>query len=204
MPITIDGTTTAFITLPEVMRQANLPSTVSAGDLGELDLMREAAQDVVETFVGPILWRPGIVEQVPVNEATYAYVSGGQALLTQRPVVSVQSIAVVGTPAVVTYTLDQQAGLLTNIQPWTWTFARNLLVTYTAGRTTCPSAVRLAALIIATHLWQTQMGNAPTTGGAFGVTEQRLDVAEFAAGYSIPNRAVELLTPYRIPPQMVF
>lgn len=202
MALTIDVTTTAFITLPEVMRQANVPSTASSADMGELDLMREAAQDVVETFVGPILWR-SITEQVPVNEATYAYVSGGQALLTQRPVVSVQSVAVVGTPAVVTYTLDQQAGLLTNIQPWTWTFARNLQVAYTAGRTTCPSAVRLAALIIATHLWQTQLGNAPTSGGAFGQTEQRLDVAEFAAGYSIPNRAVELLNPYRIPPQMV-
>lgn len=202
MPLTIDATTTAFITLPDVLRQANVPASANSGDLAELDLMREAAQDVVEGIVGPVLWRT-VTELVPVNEATYAYLSGGMAVLSTKPVVSVTSATVIGTPAVVTYTLDSQAGLLTHIQPWTWTYARDLSVTYIAGRSICPSAIRLAGLIIATHLWQTQTGNAPSAGGAFGQTEQRLDVAEFYAGYSVPNRAVELLTPYRIPQQMV-
>jgi hypothetical protein len=54
-----------------------------------------------------------------------------------------------------------------------------------------------ASRIILQHLWRTRQGPArPTRGGDdYSVTEP---IAGF--GYAIPNRALQLLEPYRLPP----
>src|SRR3954470_3372934 len=94
--MTIDATTTAFITPGEVARHANV-TTADAASLTELDLMREAAQEVVEGIIGPVLWRT-ITETLPVTESTFAYTQGGMISLSYQPVVSVTSVSVVGIP----------------------------------------------------------------------------------------------------------
>ena len=206
MPLTIDATTTQFITTSDVIRQANIQNP-SPADTQELDLYREAAQDVVESIVGPVLWRT-VTENLPVlgpdqRLTGLNMLAVGQVSLTYRPVVSITSMTSAGSPGGVTYTLDPTNGILTGVGPWPWVMDRYVTVTYVAGRTSCPAAIRLAALIIAVHNWQTQLGNsAPASQGAFD-NDQRLDVAEFMSGYAIPNRAIELLTPFRISPVVV-
>jgi hypothetical protein len=72
-----------------------------------------------------------------------------------------------------------------------------LRATYVPGRLVVPANLTAAAKIILQHLWRTQQGpGRPQMGvGDFDVTEQ---VPGF--GYAIPNRALQLLEPHRLPP----
>lgn len=185
MALSIDATTTQFITLPEVMREANVGGSADASTIAELDLCRESAQEVVEGIVGPVLWRT-------VTETVSS--SSGYAFLTTRPVVSVTSATMSGISGF-TFTADVVAGNLAFTRGY-YTGGQ-VTVAYVAGRTSCPASVRKAALIIAAHLWGTQLGNAPAAmGGVFGNDEAQ--PTQELAGYLIPNRAAELLTPYAL------
>lgn len=72
-----------------------------------------------------------------------------------------------------------------------------LRVRYRAGRPIVTANITAAARIILQHLWRTTQGpSRPQPGtGDFDVTEP---MAGF--GYAIPNRAVQLLEPDRLPP----
>jgi len=65
------------------------------------------------------------------------------------------------------------------------------------GRLVVPAALTAAARIILRHLWQTRQGpQRPQLGtGDFDVNEP---TPHF--GYAIPNRALQLMEPYRLPP----
>ena len=77
-------------------------------------------------------------------------------------------------------------------------WARSYDVVYVAGRTSVPAAVGEAALIILNHLW------APQVGGTGGVQVGGVDTSgepfTTGFGFAIPNRAKELLAPYRLTP----
>lgn len=64
-------------------------------------------------------------------------------------------------------------------------------VVYTAGHETVPGNVKLAALIILQHLWETQRGAVSGSGGALGAEETYAPQA--GAGFALPRRALELL-----------
>ncbi len=109
-------------------------------------------------------------------------------MLNTLPVLSVTSLTASGSPA--TFTVVD-AGMLEDV------YARGPVVaTYIAGRATVPGAVRMAALIIAGHLWETQKANAPTPGMQDGFDAQ----PTLGMGYAIPNRAADLLSPYLLGP----
>jgi hypothetical protein len=76
---------------------------------------------------------------------------------------------------------------------------QNIVVNYTVGYASGPSAVRadhkLAARIILKQLWQAdQQGNRP----AFGTPDT--DTVQIASGFAIPRRAWELLRPSAVIP----
>lgn len=171
---------TEFITLDEVKAQINVPLADTSHDT-ELTRFQRAAQEHVESLVGPVVPRA-------MTETVRA--SGETVCLSHSPVVSVESLTVNGQA--VTYTLNGPAGLLTGV-----TAVGDLSVSYTAGRSPVPEAIRVAALIIAEHLWKTQLGNQPTTG--VYPAEDELNVSA-GFGYAIPNRALELLRPYMLAP----
>lgn len=181
MALQLTSTSTEWVSLPEVKDFANI--TTSTSD-DEIDLIREAAQDVVEGIVGPVLWR-NVTETVTVI--------GGIVVLTHRPVISFTSLTTAdGSP--VTYTAaSATAGVLSRIRIGG---IRDLTATYVAGRTTVPAAIRVATLIIAAHLWQTQLGSAPTTQ----LQDNFAAEPTVGVGYAIPNRAVDLLAPYLLLP----
>jgi hypothetical protein len=74
-----------------------------------------------------------------------------------------------------------------------WTFV------YQVGRGEIPPTINLAARILLQHLWRSQMpqGRGALAGGGndWSVTEP---IPGF--GYAIPNRVLQLLEPFRLPP----
>lgn len=78
-------------------------------------------------------------------------------------------------------------------------FCGRVEVTYLAGRDEVPAPIRDAAKVILQHLWRTQRntsrGPVPGGGDDFSVTEPVPGL-----GYAIPNRALQLMEPYRLPP----
>ncbi|WP_426568093.1 hypothetical protein [Streptomyces canus] len=74
-----------------------------------------------------------------------------------------------------------------------------LRITYTAGRVVIAPNISAAGRIILQHLWRTQRGSlrGPVIAGGddYAVSEPIQGL-----GYAIPNRALELLEPDRLPP----
>lgn len=183
MAASITADTTEIVSLAEVKDHLNIPASNTSHD-AELALFREAAQEAVEHLIGPVLWRV-------VTETTRPTIDG-DVLLRTFPVVSVDDVTHSAGVTVDGWTLDASLGTVTGLRT-----GAELTVTYTAGRTSLPSSVKLATLIIAGHLWTTQRGpsSSPTAlqDGDAGEPVPGL-------GYSIPNRAVDLLRPFLLPP----
>ena len=174
-------------TLTDLRAQTNI--TTSADD-EELQDHLDAAVDVVSGIVGPIDSPASVTE-------THYNASSDVLVLRRMPVGSLVSVSsrygAVTTPLLLSdYELDADTGLV-RLAAGT-RFCGTYTVTYTSGRVDLPAAIRLAVLIIAEHLWSTQRGAAPVGPLATDDT-----FATPGAGYAIPNRALELLAPYRRP-----
>lgn len=177
MPLTLTADAEHFIELDEVKRQANVSSSASDD---ELELFRGAAEDAVEGLIGPVRHRA--VTEVH-RSTTYG---GTTVLLREWPALSVDEVTVGGTS--VSHTVNAGAGIV-DVRAF-----GDVIVTYTVGRAVVPDAVRVAALIIAAHLWATQLGSGPSQFA----DDTGAPVPGMA--YSIPNRATDLLRPYLLPP----
>lgn len=173
MTLTIGSESSAFITLDEL--KAHLNKTTDVDDV-ELETFRAAAEGHVEDLVGPVVWR------------SVAQTSRGCSLVLHTlPVVSVDTVDGVDL-AETGCTADLEAGIVEGLP-----VGVRVPVTYTAGRTSCPESVRLAALIIAKHLWETQRGRASNRAGNATEGEQKVP-----SGYLIPHRAAALLSPHML------
>ena len=181
MPITLTEASAAWVDVLDLKRHLNIPSS-DATDDAELDLMLGSAQDAVEGLIGPVLWRT-----VTETHATAL----GSLVLNQFPVISVTSVEQSATP-LTGWVADLSTGKVSGLPT-----CAQVTATYVAGRTTVPSAIALATLIIAAHLWDTQRGNAPS---ALPVNEEPQFTASFGIGFAIPSRAAELLSAYLKPP----
>lgn len=178
----------ALLTLEEAKEQLNITS--SSSDV-ELQAYIDSLTAVVERYVGP-------VEQREVSET----VEGGAVVCLRRtPVVALTAFTPLltgGTSVeVVDVVVDGSTGIVRRVDggrltggPWT--------VTYTAGRGEVPATINLAARMLLQHLWRTQnSARAPVFGGGddFSVGDP---VPGF--GFAVPNRVLQLLEPYRLPP----
>jgi hypothetical protein len=179
----------ALVTLEEAKRQLDLTGT--AEDV-ELQVYVDALPEVIEGYIG-------VVEP---REITDTVSGGGPSLMVLHPpVLSVTALSGPGT-APVSYPVDTlavtgPAGLISRTDGAPFA-AGTYTVTYQAGRAAVPPTVKLAALILLQHLWRTQYGASRVqVGGA-----DDFDVTEPAAGwgYAVPNRVLQLLEPYKLPP----
>ncbi|MFB8251721.1 hypothetical protein ACFC5H_08950 [Streptomyces rochei] len=73
-------------------------------------------------------------------------------------------------------------------------------VTYTAGRGEVPPTINLAARILLQHLWRTQYGASRGLGSIGGGDDFSVTEPVPGWGYAIPNRVLQLLEPYKVPP----
>jgi hypothetical protein len=158
----------------------HLNSTASADD-EELQRTLDAAEQHVTKLCGSLTGGSTTVA---------AYQSGDQLVLP--------AVRLTGTPVVVDpdgHTVaiaDRDVNLLSGIVrvpyrrrgPWRVTVATS---------SEMPADVRLAVLIIAAHLWETQRVPGRSTSPGFG------QAAAVPTGFAIPNRAATLLAPYMLP-----
>ncbi|MFB7421587.1 head-tail connector protein [Streptomyces sp. NPDC056210] len=181
----------ALLTLAEAKAQLDIETTTH--DV-ELQAYIDGITAAIEAHVGP-------VESRAVEETHDLDSGGARALvLQQTPVTSLTSITPVltGGPSysAATLTVDRVTGVVRRLDGG-W-LRGPLLVTYEAGRGTVPAAVNLAARIMLQHMWRTQYGAA--RGNVGGSEDYDVNEPVSGWGYAIPNRVLELLAPYKLPP----
>lgn len=183
-----------ILSLADAKTHLNISSTTHDEELrGWL----EAVTGVIEQFVGPV------VRRTVVEDHDYLPVYGARMLvLRSTPVIALTSALAVldgGTDyAVADLDVDGRTGIVRRLDGGA--LSGPLRVTYVAGRPVIPANITSAAKIILAHLWRTQYGGSralPAVGGGddYAVTEP---IPGF--GYAIPNRALQLLEPQRLPP----
>lgn len=164
---------------------------MSTGDDDEIRSWIESITSGIEGLCGPVTART-VVEVHDVRRARTIALreTPAIALSTLEPVLS--GGASYDVPGLA---LDPETGIVQRLDGGM--LSGPLRVTYTAGRRVVPAALTAAARIILQHLWRTQQGpGRPQMGvGDFDVTEP---ISGF--GYAIPNRALQLMEPYRLPP----
>ncbi|WP_372728969.1 hypothetical protein [Nocardioides sp.] len=171
--------------------------TTSADD-DELADTLDAAVEVVAGMIGPL-------ETSEVTE-THRAVSGSTLLLRRLPAGEVTAVS--GRPTgfgsfsdltLADYEVDVSAGVLRMADGGY--FYGDYTVTYTSGRESLPASIRLAVLIIAAHLFETQRrpGFTSDAPAGFGGVDGVPDASIPGRGYAIPSRAQELLQPYMRP-----
>ncbi|MBK3556299.1 hypothetical protein JHN55_07065 [Streptomyces sp. MBT56] len=164
----------------------------TAVDNNEVRFWNEATTRCVEHFTGPVIPRTFTEMHRERQQSSL--------VLLRTPVIAVTAVEQLrpGGPA-------YDAGdLLVNEDTGRVSLAAGgylrgpLRFTYTAGRTTVAANIQGAARIILQHLWRTQL--AQGRGGIAGGTDYSVTEPIPGLGYAIPNRAVQLLEPDRLPP----
>ncbi|MEU9861328.1 hypothetical protein AB0D99_10650 [Streptomyces sp. NPDC047971] len=166
-------------------------SKTSSADDDELRSWIESITSGIEGLCGPVIVRP-VTERVTFRRASS---------LALRAIPAIELVTVVPLLTggvgydVVDLDLDPDTGIVRRLDGGV--LVGPLLVTYQVGRPIVPAALTSAARIILRHLWQTKQGpQRPQLGtGDFDVNEP---VQGF--GYAIPNRALQLMEPHRLPP----
>jgi hypothetical protein len=176
----------------DAKKHLNIPAD-STGDDEEIRDWSAATTMVVEHFVGPVARRT-------VTER-HTFGCAAMRVLRQIPALTLVSLVPVlnsGTsydPA--SLDLDGETGIVQRKDGGL--LYGPLRITYTVGRAHVAANITQAGRIILQHLWRTQRGalRGPVIAGAddYSVTEPVAGI-----GYAIPNRALQLLEPDRLPP----
>jgi hypothetical protein len=187
-----EATPALIVSLRDAKQQLNLPLATTTHD-EELRGFIAAATDAVEFITGPVVVR-SYSERINGDRPMLA--------LSHTPVVSVTSMTPLlsdGTAYLAAdMDVDPDSGVVQRLTG-DWFTGGPWRLTYKAGRSVIPGGVRLAALIIVQHLWRTQRG-----GQSAVRARSQDDYTEPipGLGYSIPNRAMELLQRYRRAPEV--
>lgn len=172
----------------------NIPANVGQFD-DELRQYNESITDFLEYYCGPVIPQT-FVERQEVGGLTVA--------LFRPPVLNLVNFAGTTSPmkAVKVYGVTYDASVLT-VDPFTGIvehtgglpfFYGPYDFQYQAGRLVIPMGISMAARIILKHIWAIQRGGG---AGAFGAGEEENALEGF--GFMVPNRALEMLEPYRSP-----
>lgn len=184
----------ALLTLADAKAQLNL--TTDTDDV-ELQHYVDSVTPVLEEYIGP-------VEPREVIERHDAESGRRVIVLRTTPALSLTSVTPVLTGGT-TYSVDRL-----DLNPDTGEVRRLdggpfrglLLFTLQAGRAgvpPIPPTINLAARMLVQHLWRTQR---PSRSGVLAGGGDDYTVSEPIPGfgYAVPNRVLELLAPYRLPP----
>ncbi|MFI8254082.1 hypothetical protein [Streptomyces filamentosus] len=179
---------------PGILSLADAKGYLRKSDPEDDDELRTWIESItagIEGLCGPVVVRT-VIERIAVGRAV-------TIALRDTPVIEVlaleQLLAGGISYAPADLDLDPDTGILRRLDGGL--FTGPLKATTRVGRLVVPAAFTAAARIILRHLWQTRQGpQRPSLGtGDFDVNEP---VQGF--GYAVPNRALQLLEPYRLPP----
>lgn len=179
-----------MFSLADAKAQLNIRD--SATDDDEIRDWMAATTMVVEHFVGPVAPRT-VTERHTFGVATVR-------VLRQTPALALASLVPILTSGT-SYDpedldLDEDTGVVQRKDGGMLTGP--LRITYTVGRTVIRANIAQAGRIILQHLWRTQR---PSRGGLAGGGDDYSVTEPIAGlGYAVPNRALELLEPDRLPP----
>lgn len=168
----------ALLSLADAKAHLNIPGSASDDELREY---LEAATEVVEGYIGPVVRR------------TYtSRVNGGRniLILPHTQVLSVTSITSIQTGSapvpLANLSIDTEAGDV--YLKYGGCFPRGVFdITYTVGRTVIKANWGTAAKIIVKHMWSNKLGNLPSAQGdnpGYVVT---------GSGHQVPYQAIALL-----------
>lgn len=158
----------------------------------ELQAYVDSITAVIERHVGPVDRRE--VSEVIEGRTT-------TLCLSQIPVVEVTAVTPLlngGQPIdIADLAPDLASGILRRRSGGS--FAGTIwTVEYIAERDPVPPTINLAARILLQHLWRTQYGAARGTSGGNDDYDVTQPIPGF--GYAVPNRVLELLEAYKLPP----
>ncbi|MGW2226797.1 head-tail connector protein [Streptomyces formicae] len=180
----------ALLTLAEAKAQLDIDGT---GDDVELQAFIDALTAPIERHIGPVEVRE-FTETIEGRSASVC--------LSRIPAVALVSVA----PAVDEGDAPDLSGLVLDgatgiVRRRSGSFAGTLWqFRYTAGRTEGMPTVNLAARILLQHLWRTQYGASRGLSGIGGGEDFSVTEPTPGWGYAIPNRVLQLLEPYKVPP----
>ena len=189
-------TTPDLLTLAEARAALPLPASDTSKDADLMDIYIPAASSAVEQIIGPVI----------IREFTRNFDGGTcQIVLPHRNVLIVSQVIDLGTELEESeYVLDVVTGILTKgfvNSPMPFFYGiKSVTVTWTAGIAADISdvapAIKLATRIILAHLWRAdQQGHRPTPAAEVGVFTS-------PAGFAIPHRAAQLLSPWAHPAEI--
>jgi hypothetical protein len=165
------------VPLPDAKAFLNITDTTHDAEVQD---MVDRAESHLAKHIGPL-------SLVTVPDEVHT--GPGPLLLKRRPVVSVTSATSDGVTVTDT-DLDTDTGVLYG----TFTNAfRKVKVTYTAGRAALDADLEAAVLEFVRHLWQTQLGNAPSAMSLQDPDERTL---QGVSSYLLPYRVQTLIEPH--------
>ncbi len=175
-----DNTSLPVVSLTDLKAEVNISATTSDEELR--DFLRRATS-ILEARTGRAFARQTRVDTFDVNKRETTF-------MLAPPVIAVTSVVLDGTTLADTaYEVNTRTGILELEVSPTETIIGGLVVTYTAGWTQPPPAIKHAVVRQVAHMWENQR----TTPGA------RRNPDEFTPGYLIPNAVTEALAPYMVP-----
>ena len=202
---TVEAAALDLISLSDLRDELNIANTSKDAKLRR---WLKAATEVVENVTGPIR-----------AHTTVDLFDGGtrQVVLSTRWVSSITSVVDGVGPAA--RTLTEQSGSLTDPYGYSWDRVTNTItrrtggggvalfqpgpaavtVTYVAGLTTIPADIQLATAELIKHWYR--KSEVPGRGAGFGAAASD-DVGMTPGNYMLPNAVMELLDPWRRPPEV--
>lgn len=179
-----------ILSLADAKAQLNI---TSSRDDDEIRGWLEAVTSLVEQYTGIT------VRQTFTETHALSRLGARSLVLRHTPVVELTALEELsGAPiGVASLDVDLVTGVVRPVDGSC--LAGTLKATYTAGRAVIPAAVAKAASIILQHLWRAQRhaarGALPGGGDDYSVSEPIPGL-----GYAVPNRALQLMEPFRLPP----
>jgi hypothetical protein len=182
----------SICTVLDVKAQLN-KSALDNSDDAEIQAYIDAVSELIEAQVGPVMTRTLTQDFWPETTAR-------SLVLTTWPVLTITSVvdALSGFDLTSWFVSDASSGVLHPKYPGYFPpvgAGSHIVVTYTAGRASCPSTIRLAALFAVADLWKSQQGH-----GSRGSLPGEDDPIESTSSGVLPRHVRELLAPYRTAP----
>lgn len=190
---------TPIVTVDQAKTQLGITDDVS---IAQLNTFVAAASQMIVNRIGPVAgsptldeWHDGgstdilLYDEGPLQSVTSVTESMGSVVYALTQIVL--DSGSVTTPF--GYTVDLNEGLLVRRAAGVAIpFAageQNIHITFVAGYATTPPDVTQATLLLVQHLWETQRGPAVSGGRLMAGSD----------AYSMPNRVMEILSPYIVP-----
>lgn len=181
-----ETTSPALLSLADAKAHLNITTTNTSSD-DELREYLEAATEIVESYVGPVVSRShtarvcGYRCEIPLPHTQVTAVTAITVIRTGTGPITLSDLSINGPAGVVTYKNGMSF-------PY-----GDMDITYTVGRQIVKANWTLAAKIIVKHNWDTQLGNLPSIQG------DSPGYVVSGAGYLVPFRAISLLQPDQVP-----